>query len=53
MSIVSAKSIELAIQKVDNLEEKALDKLIESFSQEQEELLNYVMLAGVNMKTRS
>ena len=47
MSIISIESIEKALNKVDGLNEEALDKLIETFALKQEALLNYVMQAGV------
>lgn len=45
--LVSVNSIENAINKVDNLSDDALDKLIETFALQQETLLNYVLQAGV------
>lgn len=47
MSIVSVESIENSIEKIDGLSEDALDKLIETFALKQEDLLNYVMMAGI------
>ena len=47
MSTVSTESIQKSLNKIDNLSEDALDKLIETFAAQQEHLLNYVMLAGI------
>lgn len=47
MSQVSIKSIEAAIQKIDGMEEEALDKLIETFTLKQENLVNYLLQAGL------
>jgi hypothetical protein len=46
MSQVSAQSIEKAIKKIDGLTEDALDKLIETYTLSQEELVNYILQAG-------
>jgi hypothetical protein len=46
MSQVSALSIEKAIKKIDGLTEDALDKLIETYTLSQEELVNYILQAG-------
>lgn len=47
MSTISIKSIEKAVEKIDSLDDEALEKLIETFALSQEELLNYIMMAGV------
>ncbi len=47
MSIISVENIEKALNKVDGLSEDALDKLIETFALKQEDLLSYVMQAGI------
>ena len=47
MSLVSSESISKSIDKIDGMSEDALDKLIETFANKQETLLNYVMQAGV------
>ena len=47
MAQVSVKSIEESINKIDGLEDEALDKLIETFTLEQEELVNYILQAGI------
>ena len=47
MSIVTSESISKSIDKIDGMSEDALDKLIETFANKQETLLNYVMQAGV------
>lgn len=47
MSIVSNESIEKAVKKIDGMSEDALDKLIETFALKHEDLLGYVMQAGV------
>ena len=47
MSIVSNESIEKAVKKIDGMSEDALDKLIETFAIKHEDLLGYVMQAGV------
>ena len=47
MSIVSNESIEKSVKKIDGLSEDALDKLIETFALKHEDLLGYVMQAGV------
>jgi len=47
MSIVTSESISKSIEKIDGMNEEALDKLIETFAVKQETLLNYVMQAGV------
>jgi len=47
MTIVSQDSIKKAVEKIDALSEDALEKLIETFAIQQEELLGHVMHAGV------
>jgi hypothetical protein len=47
MSTISPKHIENAIQKIDGLNEAALDKIIETYALKQEDLLGHVMQAGV------
>jgi len=47
MTIVSQDNIKKAVEKIDALSEDALEKLIETFALQQEELLGYVMHAGV------
>lgn len=43
---VSHESIEKALDKIDNLSDDALDKMIDSYAEKQEELINYIMQAG-------
>ncbi|HIP36819.1 MAG TPA: hypothetical protein EYG85_08180 [Crocinitomix sp.] len=50
MSIVTSQSIEKAIQKIDKLSDDALEKLIETFTLQQEELVNYLMQAGFDFE---
>ena len=47
MSQVSISSIEKAIAKIDGLNEEALDKKIETFTLQQENLVNYLLQAGL------
>jgi len=47
MGQVSAKSIEKAVQKIDSLSEEELDKVIESFATAQQDLVNYILQAGL------
>lgn len=47
MSQVSVESIEKAIGKIDGLSEDALDKKIETFTLKQENLVNYLLQAGL------
>lgn len=47
MSQVSISSIEKAIAKIDGLDEEALDKKIETFTLQQEHLVNYLLQAGL------
>jgi hypothetical protein len=47
MGIVSNESIEKSVKKIDGMSEDALDKLIETFAIKHEDLLGYVMQAGV------
>lgn len=47
MSQVSIKSIEAAIDKIDGLSDEALDRKIETFTLKQQDLVNYVLQAGV------
>lgn len=47
MSIISNENIEKAVKKIDGMSEDALDKLIETFALKHEDLLGYVMQAGV------
>ena len=47
MSQVSVKSIEAAITKIDGLSEEALDRKIETFTLQQEQLVNYLLQAGM------
>jgi len=47
MSQVSLNSIEVAIAKIDGLSEEALDKKIETFTLMQENLVNYLLQAGL------
>jgi len=46
MSIVSSDSILKAVKKIDNLSEDALEKLVEAYALQQEDLLPYLMQAG-------
>ncbi|WP_027420506.1 hypothetical protein [Crocinitomix catalasitica] len=47
MSQVSIESIEAAIKKIDGLNEDGLDKLIEAFTLTQQDLVNYILQAGL------
>lgn len=47
MSQISIASIEAAIKKVDSLDEDALDRLIETFTLQQQSLVNYILQAGL------
>jgi hypothetical protein len=47
MKHISVKSIEAAIQKVDNLDDDGLEKLAETYALAQQVLLGYVMSAAV------
>ena len=47
MSQVSQKSIEQAIKKINGLSEDALDKLIETYTLGQQDLVNYILGAGM------
>lgn len=46
MPQISPENIDAAIDKIDNLNEDALDKLIETFTLSQDELVNYILQAG-------
>lgn len=46
MAIVSHESIEKALDRIDNLSDDALDKLIETYTLSQQDLVNYIMQAG-------
>jgi len=50
MKHVSLASIEKAIQKVDNLDDDALEELSEQLAKKQEILLGYVMSAAIEYK---
>jgi len=50
MKHVSLASIEKAIQKVDNLDDDALEQLSEQLAKAQETLLGYVMSAAIEYK---
>ena len=47
MSQVSIENIEAAIKKIDGLSEDALDKKIETYTLEQQNLVNYLLQAGL------
>lgn len=47
MSQVSQQSIEQAIKKIDGLSEEALDLLIETYTLGQQDLVNYILQAGI------
>jgi hypothetical protein len=47
MSQVSVNSIEKAVKKIDSLSEDALDNLIETFTLKQQNLVNYILQAGL------
>ncbi|MFT5820019.1 MAG: hypothetical protein ACI8ZM_001253 [Crocinitomix sp.] len=47
MSQVSIESIEAAIKKIDGLSDDALDKKIETFTLKQQNLVNYLLQAGL------
>ncbi|OIQ25308.1 MAG: hypothetical protein BM555_06740 [Crocinitomix sp. MedPE-SWsnd] len=44
---VSIESIEKALSKIDSLDEAALDKLIETYTLDQQNLVDYVLQAGL------
>lgn len=46
MPQVSVESIAKALNKIDQLEEEGLDKLIETYTLKQESLVNYILAAG-------
>jgi len=46
MTQVSHESIEKALQRIDNLTDDALDKLIETYTLSQQDLVDYIMQAG-------
>lgn len=43
---VSHESIDKALDKIDNLSDEALDQLIEKYTLEQQDLVDYIMQAG-------
>ncbi|MDA7804238.1 hypothetical protein N8987_06650 [Crocinitomix sp.] len=47
MSQVSIENIEKAIEKIDSLDEEALDRKIETFTLKQQHLVNYLLQAGL------
>ncbi|MDG1915835.1 MAG: hypothetical protein P8I55_14760 [Crocinitomix sp.] len=47
MSQVSIENIEAAIKKIDGLSEDALDKKIETYTLKQQNLVNYLLQAGL------
>ena len=47
MTQISIENIEKALNKVDKLEESALDKLIETYTLKQQPLVDYILQAGV------
>ena len=51
MKQVSEQSIIKAIEKVDGLTDDALDALIETFTLKQENLVNYVLQAGIEFES--
>jgi len=53
MGQVSAKSIEKAVQKIDSLSEEELDKVIESFATAQQDLVNYILQAGLEYENEN
>ena len=53
MKHVSLASIEKAIQKVDNLDDDALEELSEQLAKKQEILLGYVMSAAIEYKNEA
>jgi hypothetical protein len=46
MTQVSHESIEKALARIDNLSDDALDKLIETYTLSQQDLVDYIMQAG-------
>lgn len=50
MSIVSSDSIIKAVKKIDSLSEEALEKLVEAYALQQEDLLPYLMQAGFDFE---
>ena len=50
MSIVSSDSILKAVKKIDSLSEDALEKLVEAYALQQEDLLPYLMQAGFDFE---
>lgn len=47
MKQISAESISKALDKIDNMDDEALDKLIETFTLSQPQLVDYILQAGV------
>ncbi|WP_066758447.1 hypothetical protein [Crocinitomix algicola] len=47
MTQISFENIEKAIQKIDGLNEEALDRKIETFTLKQQALVNYILQAGL------
>ena len=43
---ISYESIEKALEKIDNLSDEALDRLIETYMMSQQELVDHIMQAG-------
>lgn len=46
MNQITAESIDKALDKIDNLSDEALDKLIETYTMTQQDLVEYIMQAG-------
>jgi hypothetical protein len=46
MEQVNISSVEKALKKIDNLTEEALDKLIETYTLQQQPLVDYILQAG-------
>ena len=53
MTQIKVENIEKAIEKIDTLEADALDKLIETFTLKQENLVDYVLQAGLEYENDS
>ncbi|MBK7129935.1 MAG: hypothetical protein IPM74_04465 [Crocinitomicaceae bacterium] len=45
---ITHDSINLALDKIDNLSDEQLDQLITTYGEQQEDLLNYVLQAGID-----
>ena len=51
MKQVSSENLKAALEKVDSLSEEQLDSLMEEFASEQEDLISYVLQAGIEFNS--